>query len=82
MSSALIQILVFMSLTFVLGSLLGWLLGTFSAFKQRETMSTEIEYWQERLNQLRVERDLASDKISNLEHERDNLKKRIKQAGS
>jgi uncharacterized membrane-anchored protein YhcB (DUF1043 family) len=77
MFTPLVQILVYLAVTFVLGLALGWLLWKFGGSTQSDAMTTEIDYWKQRLDQSRNERDLEQDKIAVLERERDNLKKRL-----
>lgn len=82
MLTPLVLILAYLSCTFLLGLVLGWLLWKFSDPKQLETSATDAHYWKERLEQSRVERNVEQDRIATLERERDNLKKRLKAAFS
>lgn len=82
MFTPLVQILVYLSSTFLMGLALGWLLWKFGGSKQLESMTTDMQYWKQRLDQSRLERDQEQDKKSALERERDNLKKRLMSAKS
>ncbi|MCG3268342.1 hypothetical protein [Yoonia sp. I 8.24] len=81
MFTPMIQILLYLSATFVLGFALGWLLWKFSNTEQADAQSTETEYWMDRLDQARNERDLLETKIAALSREKENLTKRLKAAG-
>lgn len=82
MFSPLVMILVYLSATFLLGLALGWLVWKFGGSGQSDSAATDAEYWKERLEQSRVERNVEQDRIVTLERERDNLKKRLKAAFS
>ncbi len=77
MFTPLVQILAYLSSTFLLGLVLGWLLWKFGGSKQIESVATELQYWKQRLAQARLETDQKQDKIDSLEREKDNLKKRL-----
>jgi uncharacterized membrane-anchored protein YhcB (DUF1043 family) len=76
----MIQILIYLSSTFVLGIALGWLLWKFGNSEQANAQSTETEYWMERLDEARNERDLLETKMEALAREKDKLAKRLKSA--
>lgn len=78
MFTPLVQILVYLSATFLLGLVLGWLLWKFGGAKQLASTDTNAQYWKDRLEQSRIERSLEQDRVVALEHERDNLKKRLR----
>ena len=80
MFTPFILILVYLSATFILGLALGWILWKFGIAKQLVTATTEMQYWKDRLEQLRAERNLEQDRFASLERERDNLKKRLRVA--
>lgn len=82
MFTPLVMILAYLSATFLLGLVLGWLVWRFGSSNQSESTTTDAEYWKERLEQSRVERNIEQDRIVTLERERDNLKKRLKVAFS
>ncbi len=82
MLTPMVQILAFLSATFLLGLALGWLLWRFGGSSQAASETTEVQYWRQRLDQSRIERDLEKDKIAVLERERDSLKKRLVAAKS
>lgn len=73
-----VLILAYLSSTFLMGLILGWLLWQFGGAKA--STETEVQYWRDRLNQSRAESHLYSEKIATLEKERDNLKKRLSSA--
>lgn len=76
----IIEVSAYLSATFVLGLSLGWALWKLGLNQQLKTIMTEKEFWQQRLDQARFERDKDQDKIAALEKERANLKKRVADA--
>lgn len=76
----MVEIIAFLSATFVLGIALGWSLWRFGLSKEMATLTTEKEFWQQRLDQARFERDQDQDKIKALEKERNSLKQRLAKA--
>jgi len=82
MSSLLIQVLIFMSSTFVLGLLLGWVVWKQGADEQRQTLADEVQFWKDHLEQTRLERDRDINKIDALTKEKANLKKRLAATGT
>lgn len=76
----MVEILAFLSAAFVLGLVLGWSLWRFGVSKEMSTLASEKDFWQQRLDQARFERDQDQDKIAALEKERSNLKKQLKAA--
>lgn len=78
MSTPLVLILVYLSSTFLLGLVLGWLLWQFGRSAQVASIATEVSYWKERLEQSRAENGLNNDRIVALEKERDILKQRLR----
>lgn len=76
----MVEIIAFLSATFVLGIALGWSLWRFGLSKKMATLTTEKEFWQQRLDQARFERDQDQDKIKALEKERNSLKQRLAKA--
>lgn len=82
MSTQLILILGYLSSTFLLGLALGWLIWQFGRSKELESMAADTQYWKQRLEQSRFERNIDLDRVTALETERDNLKRRLKSASS
>lgn len=78
----MVEILTFLSASFVLGLAFGCALWKFGVAKEMDTLATEKKFWQQRLDQARFERDQDQDKISALETERASLKKRLATAAS
>lgn len=78
MFTPLVLILAYLSVTFLLGLVLGWLLWKFGGPAQVGVTETDVQYWKDRVEQSRVERNIEQDRITALERERDNLKKRLK----
>ena len=78
----MVEILAYLSATFILGLIFGWALWRFGIAKEMSTLTTEKEFWQQRLDQARFERDRDQDKIEALEKERASLKKRLTKAAS
>jgi predicted nucleic acid-binding Zn-ribbon protein len=76
----MVEILAYLSATFVLGLALGWALWKFGVSKEMKTLSSEKDFWQERLDQARFERDQDQQKIDALEKERASLKKQLRAA--
>ena len=77
MFSFLTQVLVYMTCTFLLGLVLGWLLWKFGGSKEVASMESEISFWKHNLEQSRLEREQDLNKIAALTQEKDNLKKRL-----
>lgn len=75
-----VEILAFLSGAFILGIALGWSLWKLGLSEEMNTLTTEKEFWQQRLDQARFERDQDQDKISALEKERNSLKQRLAKA--
>lgn len=82
MLNPIVEILLYLSGAFALGIALGWAMWKFGAAGSAETEATDVNFWQQRFDQARAERDLAQDKISKLEHESGELKKRLKASKS
>jgi len=80
MFTPLVLILIFLSTTFLLGLILGWLLWKFGDADQSESESTETEYWKERSEQARLELRVEQDKFAELKQECDTLMQRLKSA--
>ncbi len=78
MFTPLVLILAYLAATFLLGLVLGWLLWKFGGPTQVGVTETDVQYWKDRVEQSRVERNIEQDRITALERERDNLKKRLK----
>lgn len=67
----------FLSGAFVLGLALGWALWKLGSEQQLSGAATETEFWQQRLNQARQEREFDKIKIEALEKERAKLADQI-----
>lgn len=78
MLNPMAEILLYLSGAFVLGIALGWTMWKFGAPGGAQEEATDVNFWQQRFDQARAERDLAQDRISTLEHESGELKKRLK----
>jgi len=76
-----IDTVIFLFAAFILGLALGWAVWKLGTDEQLTSVTSETEFWQQRLNQARQERNLDKTRIEVLEKERDNLKKRLKKAG-
>lgn len=77
MFTPLVQVLLLIACAFALGLALGWLLWKFGMAQKMATLTTEMEYWRQRLDQARLERDQDQDKLTCLEEEKNNLKKQV-----
>ncbi|PUB19234.1 hypothetical protein DFP92_101829 [Yoonia sediminilitoris] len=77
MSVLLIQILFFMTCTFVLGLMLGYLLWRFGTAQKIASMSSDLKFWRDNLEQSRIEREVEIRRIEELTRERAILKKRL-----
>ncbi len=77
MFSFLTQVLIYMSFTFLLGMVLGWLLWKFGGSKEAASMESEISFWKQNLEQSRLEREQDLNKIARLTEEKDILKRRL-----
>lgn len=77
MSDVMVQILIYMGATFVLGLAMGWVVWRYGSANAVATLSSEVNFWKQNCEQSRFERDADLRKIELLEHERDNLKKRV-----
>lgn len=79
MSPFVIQIFVFMFVTFGLGLMLGWLIWRFEddAAPSAETVNTEIDFWRSNLEQCRFERDNEQKQLAAAHEEKNLLKRRI-----
>jgi len=78
----MVEIVAFLSAAFLLGLALGWSLFKLGVSAEMKTLTTEKEFWQQRLDQARIERDQDQDKIEALENERNALKKKLKVAAA
>ncbi len=78
MLTPLIQIMLYLGGTFVLGLALGWVLWKFGSAAAAKAEEADVAFWQQRFEQVRSERDLAQDRIDSLESEREMLKKRVR----
>lgn len=58
---------IFLSGAFVLGLALGWVLWKLGSDQQSNDAGSESEFWQQRLNQARQERDLFQTRLEALE---------------
>lgn len=67
MFNPLIDTAIFLSGAFVLGLALGWVLWKLGTQHQSRDADQESEFWQQRLNQARQERDLFQTKLEALE---------------
>jgi hypothetical protein len=72
-----IQIFAYLSITFLLGIALGWLLWKFQGPGQADAKPADSEYWMDRLEQARNERDQLDLRLTALIQEKDSLKKRL-----
>ncbi|WP_373635061.1 hypothetical protein [Yoonia sp. SS1-5] len=82
MSDPMTQVIIYMTGTFVLGLLLGWLIWRFGSAKQQELMNAEIKFWRDNLEQSRQEREGELNQIEALRREKEKLKKRLDAAKS
>jgi hypothetical protein len=69
---------IFLSAAFALGLALGWALWQLGTAEKLTGATSESEFWQQRLNQARQERDLDQMKIETLDRELNKLKKRLR----
>ncbi|WP_373636782.1 hypothetical protein [Yoonia sp. BS5-3] len=79
MSPLVIQIFIFMLVTFSLGIALGWLIWRFDqdAGQSADTVNTEIDFWRSNLEQCRFERDNEQKQLAAAHEEKNLLKRRI-----
>lgn len=82
MSSLLTQVLIYMTSTFILGLLMGCVVWSHRSNEERKTLTLEIDFWKNHLNQTRLERDRDIDKIDALTKDKVNLKKKLAATGS
>lgn len=80
MSPFLLQIFVFMLVTFVLGFAIAWLIWKFDSESARspDAVNSEIDFWRSSLEQSRMERDKEQQVTASLHEEKNILKRRIK----
>lgn len=79
MSSFMVQILVFMLCTFVLGVALGWLIWRYGGASKSaiDSMETEVDFWRSNLEQCRLELAEERNALAALLEESSVLKKRL-----
>ncbi|MEJ6405077.1 hypothetical protein [Yoonia sp. 2307UL14-13] len=65
----MIQVLIFMACTFVLGTALGWLVSSFGRVKMKKAAEAEVEFWRKYseqnksgLDRLREENEVLKQK--------------------
>lgn len=58
------QILLFMTGTFVLGMLLGWLLRNYGIARKVTMLNAEVIFWKEKLEQSRIEGAVGLENIA------------------
>ncbi|MEJ6403147.1 hypothetical protein [Yoonia sp. 2307UL14-13] len=66
MDSLIIQILLYMSCTFLLGLALGWFTHTLVIGKATEPLTKEVAFWRKNLDQSRREHDVSLRKLEAL----------------
>lgn len=79
MSLPLLQIFVFMLLTFLFGLALGWVIWRMGGATQKELQSatTEVDFWRKNLEQCRMELGTEQNKVVTLQDEAAKMKKQI-----
>ena len=77
--SLMVQILLFMLVTFVLGLALGWLIWRFGGPAQTalDSKESELDFWRSNLEQCRMELGEERNAVAALREERSILKRRI-----
>jgi len=70
MEDTMIQVLIFMACTFLLGAAFGWLLFSFGGVKMKKQAETEVEFWRKYSEQNKAE-------LYNLQEENDRLKQKV-----
>jgi hypothetical protein len=71
------QVFIYLSIAFLLGTALGWLMWKFQGSDRTEAKLEDSDYWMARLEQARNERDQLDHRLTALIQEKDNLKKRL-----
>jgi len=69
--------LTFMSCTFLMGLLLGWLIWSFGSSKERSLLVKDIEFWKSNLEQARFKQDSDVKELDAAKQEIARLKKRL-----
>lgn len=77
MSAILTQILLFMASTFLLGLVLGYVLWRYGSARTMASMSSDLNFWKDNLEQSRIARESDIRKIEELTKEKAILKKRL-----
>jgi len=76
----MVEIIVFLSAALLLGVAFGWSIWRFGSAKEMKALTAEKDFWQQRLDQARFERDQDQEKIKALEKERNSLKQLLSKA--
>jgi len=74
MITPVVDVLIFLSVTFLLGLALGWIVWNFKPEAEADSAEDEEIFWKTRYNQARLESAADQSKISDLEKELANLK--------
>lgn len=79
MSPFLLQMFGFMTVTFLLGFALAWVIWKFGTgqMQDMETVNTEIDFWRSNLEQCRFERDNDQKALATVREEKALLKRRV-----
>lgn len=79
MSPFVVQTLIFMLCTFVLGLLLGWVLWRFGGISKAaiDTKATEVDFWRSKVDQSRNELWREQNTLTALREENETLKQKL-----
>lgn len=69
-----VDILVFLTVTFLLGLTLGWIIWKFQTVPEDDGSESEVQFWKQRFNQSRLEHGVEQSKVGQLEKELEALR--------